>query len=222
MKQMNKIIYIAILAFSIFFSCKNEKSNKIGKKTIPNDRISKSAEIFQDNTISKLDSLKFYFKKISTNQVSVKDFKKYNEYFPSNFDEFVSYFGFDDKKGIKMPLYDNANEYIELLFSNKNIEMNYRYNKVINIAKNGKWEADAVNYFKHQIINIFNTNAANFINVLSKKDLQTQTSFWFFYFDSPHPPKKISKKLLLLLNDDENMLKALKKGFQKTSQSAGH
>lgn len=115
-----------------------------------------------------------------------KDEKQFLENFPETFTSFKNNFGWNDTKDIPEPLYNDANKYIDYWFSLLQKPENKNYSKqIISISKNGKWEADAINYFRTKAINyIKNEKKYDLINSLNKKDAESVLSF---FFDSPHP-----------------------------------
>ncbi len=221
MKIIDKLIYILItIIFLGIISCRESKNSNAEEQKVTNVTVPSSKK-HENKTTSNLDSLIFYYGKVSNSNTTDSQFNKYNEFFPSSFKEFTDYFGFDDEKG-KMPLYDNANDYIDLFFSDKNINTEYIYNKVIKISQNGEWEADAVNFLIHKISMILDAKNTTFIDILSSKDLKTQEAFWFFYFDGPHPPDSIPENILNIISKNENMRKAVESGLQKAKASGIH
>ncbi|BAP30550.1 glutaminase [Chryseobacterium sp. StRB126] len=117
---------------------------------------------------------------------SNKKEKDFLENFPKDFQTFKNTFGWDDEKDSAEPLYDNSGAYIDYWFSLLQ-KPQYRHHEtsITTISKNGKWEADAVNYFKIKSIEYIEVNKKyNLINSLSKEDAKSVISF---LLDSPHP-----------------------------------
>ncbi|WP_268223555.1 hypothetical protein [Sinomicrobium oceani] len=210
---MSKTFYtIVVLSICLFIGCDQAKKTK--------NQPEYSEEIIRDTLteeqqVSEMDTLIYYFNKISSEKASESYFSKYVYAFPSTFQSFQDYFGFDDEEGA-MPLYKEANTYIDNLFLASKICCKHEvFDKVINIARQGKWDADAVNYLKHKIHKIIEDNPGDFLEILSKEEQQEQIGFWFFYFDSPHPQKEISQKLLEKVTKSGADANALKQGFDK-------
>lgn len=203
-----KNILLIFIVFDLIHS-KNVENKLEYSKEIVKD-ISK-----EEQQVSEMDTLIYYFNKISSEKASESYFSKYVYAFPSTFQSFQDYFGFDDEEGA-MPLYKEANTYIDNLFLASKICCKHEvFDKVINIARQGKWDADAVNYLKHKIHRIIEDNPGDFLEILSKEEQQEQIGFWFFYFDSPHPQKEISQKLLEKVTKSGADANALKQGFDK-------
>ena len=91
-------------------------------------------------------------------------------------------------------------------------------NKIIKIAKDGIWDADANNLFQSYIVNFVindSTNSQNghFLEILSTYPEVDISNFWRFYFEDLHPDcygekykKTVSalrehKKLLLIMDN---------------------
>ncbi|MDD2962419.1 MAG: hypothetical protein PHQ65_12895 [Bacteroidales bacterium] len=126
--------------------------------------------------------------------------------FPKTFAQFVKIYGYQDSvkcidneistKFYKSILYDNAKHHIiDIYYTLHEIDINRRFISIINIAKNGCWQADAVNFFKLGANNLLQENLDVFIKNLIKFDNSSVLGFWFFYFDSPCPPKKLPEFL---------------------------
>lgn len=161
---------------------------------------------------TEIDSLILYYEKSKENKENKQDLKKYNRLFPHSFKEFVSYFGFDEILGEK-PLYNHSEDYIDLFF-NQPDDKSYRYKKMILIAKDGSWEADAPNYFKYNLQSKLKDSL--FIEILLKQSFDDQVGFWHFYFDNPHSLDKIPKDILEKFKGQNKMLLAIRQGFELT------
>ena len=127
--------------------------------------------------------------------------------FPGSYTEFVRFFGYNDNADgvVYGNLYEESLEYIsEFFLLNKEINHNDFSNKIIGICINGKWEADAVNYFQTHVRNIvtsshqdcccdnvdkfncYNDTLQNaFLSCLTHYEEKHILSFWRFYFDRP-------------------------------------
>lgn len=140
-----------------------------------------------------------------------KNDAKFIESFPGNFDNFKSIFGWNDKLDKPNDLYDQANEYIDYFFKLTS-ESNYNSykTKIIDIAINGKWEADGVNYFHKKLHNITESDK-EFVILLNGLNENEINSFWKFYFDKED--LKYSQKLNLIL--DQSMRKKSMLVFEK-------
>jgi hypothetical protein len=114
-----------------------------------------------------------------TTSLNKKDEVNFLEKFPKDFKTFIGTFGWNDQKDIAEPLYKNANAYIDYWFSLIQQPKYRSYeNQMINISKNGYWQADAVGYFQKCAVNYIEKNKKyNLINSLSTKDAESVLSF---------------------------------------------
>ena len=156
---MNRMFFLIII--SILFSCKSpsqENKNSFNKSGIENN--------FKES-FDKKDEILFL------------------DNFPKNFEIFKDTFGWNDYRDSPEPLYKEANSYIDYWFLLIHQPKYEKYeNQIISISKDGKWEADAVNYFKDKSYNyIKNNKKYSLINSLSKNDAE---SVLFFLFDPSH------------------------------------
>lgn len=149
---------------------------------------------------------------------SSENWIKYFELFPSTFEKFDSIFGYRNYQ--EGTLYDMYQQYIDLFFKAKDfVKGDVFYDKIIRLAKDGAWDADAVSLFQSSIVN-FVINASTypqermlFLEVLSSFSDTDITNFWRFYFDDLYPDcygdkykKTISalqgfERLLLIINE---------------------
>lgn len=115
-----------------------------------------------------------------------KDEQEFLRQFPKDFNQFQNYFGWDTPNDAPHELYEHGVHYIEYLFYLLRTNKYPSYEKnIIRICENGRWEADAVNYFQyHAISHIKENEKYNLINELSDDKAK---SVLFFLFDGPHP-----------------------------------
>jgi len=115
-----------------------------------------------------------------------KNEQEFLRQFPKDFNQFQNYFGRDRVNDAPNVLYEHGVHYIEYLFYLLRTNKYPSYEKnIIRICENGRWEADAVNYFQHHAINHIKENEKyNLINELSDDKAK---SVLFFLFDGPHP-----------------------------------
>ena len=74
--------------------------------------------------------------------------------------------------------------------------LNQFYRKLIMIAMHGKWKADAVGIFQHNLTSRITQNIEIISKELDSYNNDEIYSFWRFCFDGPHPDDQINKKLL--------------------------
>src|SRR5690606_7609861 len=147
---MNSILLI-IVVFHFIYSGDVKIKNRCSEKVV-------KVILKEGRPVSEIDTLMYFFEKISSKQTTELYFSQYVDAFPSTFQSFQDYFGFDDNKG-EMPLYKEANAYIDKLFlASKTCCKHEVFNKVLNIAQQGKWDADAVNYLKYKIHHVIDND----------------------------------------------------------------
>lgn len=154
-------------------------------------------------------------------QLIIRAFEK-NDYasflylFPNTFSELIDYYGFDEKTG-KHPLYSLGESYhINFLFSAPNKYLPQLFLKVVDIAIDGKWDADSINLFQDHLIKFILTHTKGIIEILTSKTISECKSFWHFVFDGPIPNKDdfstVYKKIKPL---NKKQAKILRKVFKK-------
>lgn len=127
---------------------------------------------------------------------NTKNNKIFIDNFPNNFKDFKSTFGWNDKLDKPNVLYSEANDFIKYFFELSSNNENCR-NRIIKIACQAKWEADAVNYFHMNLVLLVekDENFDKMLQILDDKDLN---EFWRFYFDIEN--LIYSQKLYTILN----------------------
>ncbi len=139
--------------------------------------------------------------------------KKFFAEFPNTFKQLNELYGDDINTGGVAILYEEAVNHIEELFNNLNsINDTLYYRKIVRIAKGGHWDADAINYFQHGLRNRVESKPGLTVYLLQSMNEKEVESFWYFYFDGPHPKKRISESLQKIKSIDVSiydiMLKA--------------
>lgn len=152
--------------------------------------------LFAQSLEERINGLCKYYN-LSITDTSIYYKISFFDFFPTNFQEFNSIYGYNDTNS--RPLYFEAIDHISL-FCNLygTIPPKTYYRKCINIAIGGHWEADAINYFKTCLIghllsevdSVFlnpqsNHDTETFLSVLEEYDDKDIISFWHFYFDEP-------------------------------------
>ena len=179
-------ILISIFCFGLLNTC-------AGSTAVVSDN--KETGNIQDSILQKVEKLKILHSKLST--LDREDYvQEYFETFPASFNSFNEMFGYKENSGntVYAPLYDDAHKYIVSFFQ-LDIEKIKYYNKIIAISTGSKWDADAINYFQHEMREKVKNDIKDFIEVLSKRNTKEIQGFWHFYFDGPHPPETIPKEL---------------------------
>lgn len=176
---------IALIILSLFISCTSKSQSK-------------------EATIA---DLKIAFTK--------NDEKLFLQNFPKNYYQFVKYFGWNDSLDGPYPLYNESEEYIDRFFTIFNKDKNDKSLKlIIDIGVNGKYQPDAVNYFKINIERIFNKNPNLACDLLSDRSSDEIDSFWYFYLDSPQPLTSVPEIFKILKNKCPQIYSSLEKELQ--------
>ena len=119
----------------------------------------------------------------------------YFEAFPKNWKEFINLYSFD-KSGIDRTMYDMAYEQVQL-FGNKLTLVNKGayLNRLIDLTTGAVLGADAPNYLQTMVHEFMNKDMGNFMEQLSKRSNDVQTSFWSFYWSAPYHVQTYGKHL---------------------------
>lgn len=194
---MIKKIVLRVFILSCFISCSQNK------RAIDIDK-GKDINIAYNNLFKLNDK--------------VKNEQIYFDVFPDNFKDFNSIFGYSfndpnkiEKEGV---LYYEAFNYIEAFFKLNFIEKEMFINKIIDISIDGKWFADGVNYFQHNMKIYLLNNLDSFCKILSLRNEKEIESFFIFYFDGIHTEslpkefdgiKKTNIKLFKIIQKSYNL-----------------
>ncbi len=143
--------------------------------------------LFQTDTIQNLKQSYKNLERENSKENQVHFLKA----FPDNFSIFNEVFGFDEKP---CPLYEESYDYVQKIFDLDKISEEEKFNKWINISINGKWDADAVNYFQHRLIEKVLQNVDLTHKILKDRTDEKIESFFIFFFDGPHPNREIPKE----------------------------
>ena len=132
--------------------------------------------------------------------------------FPKDYPQFVSYFGWNETLDTPYPLYEESTEYIDKFFQIITKENNIEsLNHIINIGIEGKYQADAVNYFKMKTEEIFTKNPDIICELLKNRKNNDIDSYWHFYLDSPQPLTNVPSYLNKIKNNCNSIYKSLEK-----------
>jgi hypothetical protein len=178
MKTLNKFKMLFLLLLVLNSSCNSQNRNNKDISLLLNEcKLSPTKE-----------SLKLFF-----------------DTFPSSYNELQNTFGYSDEKGAA-PYYNNGEEYLVMFFkSSQVVDKEVFIDKLIEISKGGKWDADNVNSFQEKLRNYFFSNDKAFLIILNKKDKAVIKEFWYFFSDEPVFNKENYVKVLSLLETNEIM-----------------
>lgn len=153
---------------------------------------------------------------------SLKSKKDFFYAFPSSFSSFQRIYGYEDYKGAA-PLYGVAREHINLFFKTADMmDKKIFSQKLLEISRNGKWDADAVNYFQEGLRVYFFTHNKSLLELLSKNKRDDIYMFWYFFSDGPHFNKEVYNKVIELLNENESMKEAYLQAVQQVKKNSIH
>jgi hypothetical protein len=145
-----------------------------------------------------------------------KETTKFINEFPDSFNEFNDYFGWNNSSDKPSELYDNSTEYIDYWYEIISVKNDKKFEqKAINICINGKWDADAINYYQDKTLEFIKSKEKFYL--INNIDSKTAKSILFFLFDSPTPvyDKEFTKGLN---TEKKNILDSLfHNEFKKTT-----
>jgi hypothetical protein len=142
--------------------------------------------------------------------------------FPNSFSSFQRMYGYDDHKG-SAPLYSISREHISLFFKTADMVDDKIFSqKLLDISKNGKWDADAVNYFQESLRKYFFTHNKSILELLSKNKKDDIYRFWYFFSDGPHFNKEVYSKVIVLLSENQSMKEAYLRAVQQVKKDNIH
>jgi len=151
---------------------------------------------------------------------SEKDYGTFFATFPNSFSELEAIYGYAE---VAMPLYHVANEHIDFLFDErKDIDMRLFVEKICTVGINGKWEADAVNYFQNHVSVLLHLppmtrHVVEFLNTKTKSEIE---SFWRFVMDDPVPRKDYFAEIYPAVRKiDKKQARMIKKEWQKMQKA---
>ncbi len=170
----------------------------------------------------KADLLRKYYNKSVKYPDSVEIKIKFFNAFPDNFDELTALYGYDYEEGPGI-LYSVGNAHMNNLFRNLAAIVPKRdyYRKLIKIGTGGKRAGykitlSAVTLIKSFIQNEFFENPALAADVLEEFSDTEIESFFFFFFDAPHPVwKSIPKELMPIKKINPRVFMLMKSGLEK-------
>ena len=157
----------------------------------------------KDSTILKAKAQKL--RELYTLSTSGTDTEKYQKLFflefPNTYLELVRIYGYEGENDEDLRagfLHEESTDHIYSLFNNlKTIPKKDYYNKIIKMSFGGKWQSDGVSIIRECIDIKFKEDPYFGFTLLSKYPDKDIHSFWYFFFDGPHPieqsPKEFSE-----------------------------
>ena len=83
------------------------------------------------------------------------------------------------------PLYDVSYDHITFLFDHGDYPVDSLMGKVIDIAVEGYWDADAINFFHDEATAFINEHTSNFVSAWRTQDTTEQKLVLRFFLDGP-------------------------------------
>jgi hypothetical protein len=150
------------------------------------------------------------------------DFAKqqfFNE-FPNTFKELNDLYGYETNK--PAPLYEDGIGHIHELFNNlTNINDTLYYKKIIAIATDAHYDADAINYFHDGLQKRILDKPALALYLLRDKTEKDIINVWAFYFDyenSSIRKDNYNALIKLMPPDNKKMIALITTGYQKSTK----
>ena len=83
---------------------------------------------------------------------------------------------------------------------------------------NGRWYADGVGHFQHGMQEKLKSDTNLFLDLLSKRSDKDIKSFWYFYFDSPHPIKELPEELQKIKDSNSKIYSLMELALKEVQQ----
>lgn len=205
LKKLHGLLVVVLIVPALFSSCYAQTAKTRGS----NDSIQLKAQ--------KLKEL--YFK--ATNSPGISDMYKHQFFdaFPNTFNALNRLYG--DTGDTIAILSGEALNHINYLFNDIGgiVTDTIYYRKIISIAMGGHWDADAINYFQHELREYVLAKPELVAYLLKKMPDKQIQSFWYFYFDEPIPQKAIPEKLSVIKEADTHMYSLMEATLKEVQQS---
>lgn len=181
-----------------------------------------------DSTV-KVEQIKNVYQKLALAPNSIKYQQNYFEVFPNTFYSFNQLFGYSNNDTLggqfsdfASPLYQDSYLYVDAFLKLTVIPKTEYYNRMIDISINGKWYADGVNYFQHGMKNIVGEDLYLLCELLAKRNGKEVKSFWYFYFDGPHPDKKIPEEFVSMKISNPQIYSIMEEAHLEVLKNVNH
>ncbi|MEB2777371.1 hypothetical protein SYJ56_18800 [Algoriphagus sp. D3-2-R+10] len=184
-----------LLASFQFLNCNNDTNSPCGELSYFNEgqlmKTDTLHQIFPDSPLRKKQDTHENVTELHKirelqNAFTNQDELQFLKLFPSNFSEFKGFFGWNEDQDKPEKLYQQSTNYITYFFQLiKEPDYQKFDSKLIAIAKNGKWQADAVNHFQDQAMDYIKQSQR--YNLINELEFDEAKSVLFFLFDGPHP-----------------------------------
>jgi len=143
----------------------------------------------ENDSIARAEELKeLFIEAISESPESNEKKMMLIKAFPNSFKEFLSLYGYFENKSIDeaaAPLYDYHMEHLNYFLYKLQVNKDAKISKLVNISIGGHWDADAVSVLQGYIRRHIKIDAL--LKFIKEKSHDEIFSFWYFFFDGPHP-----------------------------------
>lgn len=166
-----------------------------------------------------IDKLKSALTELEQNDSQTNQ-RKFFEQFPNSFVSFEKTFGY--KNGKAAPLYDGY-DFVTKFFSLDSVPKREQMKKWIRISIGGHWEADAVNYFQHNLRPKVFKNVDLTYELLKERSETEIESFFYFFFNEIHPQfETIPEEFEKIKSSDKEFYGLLLKGHKLAIKNNGY
>jgi hypothetical protein len=142
--------------------------------------------------------LKLLFGKVVFGNGGRAEEQEFFRKFPESFSEFSNIYGYpNDTAG---PLYEVSSDHLKLFFRSggKYFSDTVFLQKGFSIAFDGYWDADGVGWYQQALRDIVYRDLPLSVAILRGHSRKEIWSFWFFFFDGPHPSATMDERLMRL------------------------
>ena len=128
-------------------------------------------------------------------------YRRFFYLFPSNFDELVKIYGWDEANRKGYPLNDEYYSHEKSFKESRNYVGDSVYmSKIVGLCLNGYWDADIVAGIQLEAKRLVLSYPVRVILLVEKLGPKQEASFWNFYFDQPHPDELMPSELDIIKN----------------------
>jgi hypothetical protein len=165
--------------------------------------------------ITEADAIQKAFDKLQQDTLDASYQQGFFQAFPSSFDDLNCQFGYTSGEALGSdfkpgPLYTEYETLINRFFSLNSIDTQLWIKRIIRISIHGRWYVDGVSYFQDHVQAFVERNLDAFICTLRTYPETEIRSFWYFYFDGPHPLSQIPKRLAGIEKMDTRIFRIMK------------
>ncbi len=170
------------------------------------------------------DSLKMFYSLVVLSQetgVCDQCEETFLRLFPGTFKVFNDVYGWNNETNTMNVLYQYAYQHMKVLEGISAKDTAY-YHKIIGITIGGTWDADAVDNLQTLVQDLFNDSPGIMLHLLSDRTDEEIKSFWFFFFDGPHPVKEIPEDVKAATEKFPGVYRQMKLAFDEVHLHTDH